>query len=146
MMPLNEQIRQNSAPDQIPAQAPPSIRHQVPAQAPARHEQAVPQSAMTRSAPLPSASFPPMAGPAVSNGMAVAALILGIASVVFCWWGIATFVMVVLAIVFGSIGISRANQGAPQKNLAIAGLCCGIVGFIAYLIIGIFTFGLFLLI
>jgi hypothetical protein len=84
--------------------------------------------------------------PAASNGLAVAALILGLASIVFCWWGIAAFTMIVLAIVFGSIGIRRANAGAPQKNLAVAGLCCGIVGFIAYLVIGIVTFGLFLLI
>ena len=142
MMPLNEQTKHDSAPGQIP----PPISHQVPAQSPARHEQARPEQAVLRPGPLPSATFPAMAEPAISNGMAVAALVLGIASVVFCWWGIATFVMVVLAIVFGSIGISRANQGAPQKNLAIAGLCCGIVGFIAYLIIGIFTLGLFLLI
>jgi hypothetical protein len=146
MMPLNEQTKHNSVPGQIPEQAPPPISHQVPVQAPARHEQARTEQAVRRPTPPPSATFPPMVEPAVSNGMAVAALVLGIASVVFCWWGIATFVMVVLAIVFGSIGISRANQGAPQKNLAIAGLCCGIVGFIAYLIIGIFTFGLFLLI
>jgi hypothetical protein len=78
--------------------------------------------------------------------MAVAALILGIASIPFCWWGIASLAMVVLAIVFGSIGIRLANAGAPQKNFAVVGLCCGIVGLMAYLIIGVVTFGLGLLI
>lgn len=112
---------------------------------------AIRMPAQTTAEPLAASYLPPsmpqVAGvSAASNGMAVAALILGIASIVFCWWGIAALAMVVLAIVFGSIGIQRANAGAPQKNLAVAGLCCGIVGFIAYLVIGIVTFGLFLLI
>jgi hypothetical protein len=127
------------------------------------NEQAVPGNATARilpvrpaggaASPLP-ASFSQATGapavtanaPAATNGMAVAALILGIASIPFCWWGIASLAMVVLAIVFGSIGIRRANAGAPQKNFAVVGLCCGIVGLMAYLIIGVVTFGLGLLI
>ena len=122
---LNDQTKsQNSAtkmPVQIPAEQPPG---------------GYPPPSSSQVATMPRAS----------NGLAVAALVLGIASIVFCWWGIATFAMVVLAIVFGSIGIRRANEGAPQKNLAVAGLCCGIAGFIAYLIVGILSLGLLLLI
>jgi hypothetical protein len=73
-------------------------------------------------------------------------MVLGITSIVFCWWGIFTLAQVVLAIVFGGVGIHKANRGADKKGMAIAGLACGIVGFLAYLIFGIATAGVGLLI
>jgi hypothetical protein len=33
-----------------------------------------------------------------------------------------------LALVFGAIGISKANQGAAGKGMAVAGLVLGIIG------------------
>jgi hypothetical protein len=56
-----------------------------------------------------------------SNGQATAALVLGIVGMLVPLLG-------VLAIIFGAIGMSRANQGAPGKGLAIAGLVLGILG------------------
>jgi len=75
------------------------------------------------------------------NGQAVASLVLGITSIVFCWWGLATLAQVVLAIVLGSIGISRAKTGATGKNLAVAGLICGCVGAAFYVFFGLVTLG-----
>jgi len=75
------------------------------------------------------------------NGQAVAALVLGITSVIFCWWGLVTLAQVVLALVFGGVGISKANRGAPSKGLAIAGLVLGSIGLLLYLLIGLFSFG-----
>ena len=77
-----------------------------------------------------------------SNGVAVAALVLGITSIVFSWWGLVTLLQVVLAIVFGSVGISKANRGAANKGLAVAGLVLGLVGLVIYFFIGLFSLGL----
>lgn len=55
------------------------------------------------------------------NGMGIAALVLGIV-------GFFTCVTAVLAIIFGAIGISKANAGrATNKGMATAGLVLGIV-------------------
>jgi hypothetical protein len=67
---------------------------------------------------------------------------LGITSIVFCWWGLLTLAQVVLAIVFGCIGIGRANAGANGKGQAVAGLICGSVGAVAYLFFGIISVGI----
>jgi hypothetical protein len=56
-----------------------------------------------------------------TNGMATASLVLGIL-------GFFLPVLSVLALIFGGIGISKANQGATGKGLAIAGLVLGIAG------------------
>jgi hypothetical protein len=131
MTQLNEPVASDNAMTQMPPPRP---------QADPAHRQStdhLPTSFMQAEASATVSSGPP-----VTNGLAVAALVLGIASIPFCWWGIATLAMVVLAIVFGSIGIHRANAGAPKKSLAVAGLCCGIVGLFAYLIVGIMSLGI----
>jgi hypothetical protein len=58
--------------------------------------------------------------------MATASLVLGIL-------GLFIPILGVLALIFGSIGISKANQGAPGKGLAVAGLVLGILGTLATL-------------
>ncbi len=87
------------------------------------------------------AYLPQVQGQTGSNGMAVASLILGITSIVFCWWGLFTLAQVVLAIVFGVKGMRRADAGAGGKGLAQAGFICGCVGGGLYLVAGIFTLG-----
>jgi ABC-type phosphate transport system permease subunit len=76
------------------------------------------------------------------NGQAVAALVLGITSIVFCWWGLFTLAQIVLAVVFACVGMSKASRGAGGHGLAVAGLVCGCVGAVAYVIVGLFTLGL----
>lgn len=94
--------------------------------------------------PVPQGSYlPQVQGQTGSNGMAVASLILGITSIVFCWWGLFTLAQVVLAIVFGVKGMHRADAGAGGKGLAQAGFVCGCVGGAFYLVAGIFTLGVF---
>lgn len=61
-----------------------------------------------------------------TNGLATASLVLGIL-------GLFIPILGVLAVIFGSIGISKANQGASGKGLAIAGLVLGILGTLALL-------------
>jgi hypothetical protein len=53
--------------------------------------------------------------------MAVAALVLGIV-------GVFIPILGVLALIFGGVGLSKANSGASGKGMAIAGLVLGIIG------------------
>jgi hypothetical protein len=76
-----------------------------------------------------------------TNGLAIASLVLGVTSIVFCWAGLLALAQIVLAIVFGSVGIGNARRGATRRSLAVAGLICGIVGGIAYFVIGVTSAG-----
>jgi len=76
------------------------------------------------------------AGAAPRNGMGTASLIMGILGVI-----ILPIVFSVLAIIFGSIGIGRANRGeATNKGVATTGLVLGIIGIVLGLIIGVALF------
>jgi hypothetical protein len=83
----------------------------------------------------------PQLSPPGGNGMAVAGLVLGITSIVFCWCGLLSLAQIILAIVFSSTGIRQANRGADRKVMAIAGLATAITGALAYLTIGIASMG-----
>jgi hypothetical protein len=72
-----------------------------------------------------------------SNGMAVAALVVGIIGLVLFWtvWG--GVILGILGVIFGAVGISKANRGAPNKGMAVAGLVLGalaLVGSILFLV------------
>jgi hypothetical protein len=75
------------------------------------------------------------------NSFAIAGMVLGICSIVFCWWGLLTLAMVVMAITFGSIGIHRASGGVGEKGMAVAGVACGAFGGLLYLIVGVISLG-----
>jgi len=78
----------------------------------------------------------PPAGP---NGMAIAALVLGIVSIpggFTVWIGL---IAGVLGIVFGIIGLRRASQpGGRGKGMAVAGLATGVVGLVLSIVVGLF--------
>lgn len=75
------------------------------------------------------------------NGMAVAALVLGISSLALFFLAPFTAVLAILAIVFGAIGLNRSRKrGAPKRGLAIAGLILGCVGLVTSVIL--FVIGL----
>jgi len=59
----------------------------------------------------------------------VASLVLGVLSVVFAALGYLAFVAGASAVVFGIIGIGRANRGMVSgRALAVAGIVLGAVG------------------
>lgn len=65
-----------------------------------------------------------------TNGMAVAALVLGIIGAVFGLIPITFFIALicgVLALIFGIVGWRKANRGAERKGMAIAGLVLSLV-------------------
>ncbi len=68
-----------------------------------------------------------------ANGLATASLVLGILGIVLFWF--LGFIMSILAIVFGGIGLGRAKAGAPGKGSAMAGLILGIVGLVLPLLL-----------
>jgi hypothetical protein len=67
--------------------------------------------------------------PPPSNGMGIAAMVLGIcAAVLFCLWPLA-ILLGVMAVIFGSIGRVKARRGeATNPGHALAGIICGVVG------------------
>lgn len=60
--------------------------------------------------------------PRPGNGLAIASLVCGIIGII-----IFAIVLGPLSIVFGGVGLSRANKGASHKGIAIAGLVLGII-------------------
>ncbi|MFD3932180.1 DUF4190 domain-containing protein [Streptomyces sp. NPDC058614] len=74
-----------------------------------------------------------------SNGMGIAALILGIASAaLFCMWPL-TIVMGILGVVFGVIGRRKAGRGqATNGGQALAGIICGAVGIVLAIALVVF--------
>ena len=75
--------------------------------------------------PPPWTQYPP---PRTGNGRSIAALVLGIASILFFWTSIFDIVPVVLAIVFGSIGINDAKRRGNGRSMAVSGIVCGVIG------------------
>ena len=53
---------------------------------------------------------------------------LGILSIVFCFTSLLDAVLVVLAIIFGTIGLSESKWKHVGRGQAIAGLICAAVG------------------
>ena len=69
---------------------------------------------------------PPPPGAAPQNGMGTAALVMGIVQF-FCF----PLIGAVLAIVFGKIGMDRADRGlATNRGSAKAGFILGIIGLV----------------
>jgi hypothetical protein len=80
-------------------------------------------------APPPSWGYP-QPPPRQSNGLAIASLVCGIVGMLF--FGI---VLGPLAVIFGAVGLSRANRGASGRGQAIAGLILGIVATVLAIVI-----------
>jgi hypothetical protein len=84
----------------------------------------------------------PVAPPPTSttNGLAVASLVCGILAVVLFFSIVFPIILGILAVIFGAIGIGKANNGASGKGLAIAGIVCGVLGVaLAIAFIALFT-------
>lgn len=78
------------------------------------------------------------AQPRKSSGMAIAGLIMGIFTLIFCWVPVVSWILGLLGLIFSIIGIAKKNGGA--KGAAIAGLVLTILG----AIVGIALYGLVL--
>ena len=66
-----------------------------------------------------------------TNGIAIAAGVCGIIAVVLCWIPFVDYVSIVLgvlAIIFGILGLRRADAYGSGRGMAITGIVCGAVG------------------
>jgi hypothetical protein len=65
-----------------------------------------------------------------SNGMAIAGLVCGIVGIF-----IFEVILGILAIVFGGIGVRRANAGAGRRGIAWAGVILGVIDIALFIIV-----------
>jgi hypothetical protein len=77
-----------------------------------------------------------------SNAKAIAALVFGIASIVLCWLSIFDLLPIVVAIVFGILGINEAKRRGDGRGrkMAIAGIVCAGVGLILAIVLTVYFF------
>jgi NADH:ubiquinone oxidoreductase subunit 6 (subunit J) len=76
---------------------------------------------------------PPPHTPPRTNGKSIAAMVLGILSIVIPYVG---FVIGIIAIVLSSLSLKEIKRTGEQgRGMAIAGLVCGIVGTALYAVI-----------
>ena len=76
--------------------------------------------------PAPQVVYVQQTGPP-TNGLATAAMVLGILGLVLFWTFWLGIILGVLAVIFGAIGRSKAKAGAPNKGQATGGLIMGII-------------------
>ncbi|HEU0031944.1 MAG TPA: DUF4190 domain-containing protein [Kofleriaceae bacterium] len=65
------------------------------------------------------------------NGLAIAGMVLGIIGLVLFWVPFLSWVLALLAIVFGAIGMNKAKRVMRGKGMAMTGLILGIITMIA---------------
>ena len=75
------------------------------------------------------------------NGLAVAGMVCGIIGIVFFWVPVLCWILAILAVTFGGIGIARANNGASGKGMGIAGVVLGVITLGLYIIVVIAVIG-----
>lgn len=73
-------------------------------------------------------------GPTKTNGLALTALIVGIAALVLCWVPVLGLLLGIVAVILGILGMKKASDGGG-KGLAIGGLATGALA----LLIGLFV-------
>jgi hypothetical protein len=65
-----------------------------------------------------------------SNGLAIAGLVCGLVGILFF-----NYILGPLAIIFGGVGLSRANRGAGHRGMAMAAVILGIVDLIIFAVV-----------
>lgn len=80
--------------------------------------------------PWPTANALPPAASAGSNGVAVAAMVIGIISLLIAWFpilGLLGGLGGLVAVILGFLGRKRAQAGAPSGGMALSGIITGVV-------------------
>jgi len=67
--------------------------------------------------------------------MAVAGMVLGIIALVLSWFPFLGWILGLLGVIFGGVGIGKANRVGRGKGAAIAGLVCGALAIIIGIVI-----------
>ena len=91
-------------------------------------------------APYGQSPYGPGSPAGQGNGKAVAALVLGIISVVLFWTTFFDAIFIILALIFGFLGLNDArNRGGRGRGQALAGLICAGVGIVAAIAFTLFV-------
>ena len=80
--------------------------------------------------PTMAPASPSSYAPQQSNGLAIAGLVCGLVGLLFF-----SVILGPLAIIFGGVGLSRANRGAPHKGMSIAAIVLGIIDLVLFVIL-----------
>jgi hypothetical protein len=93
--------------------------------------------------PQPYSGFtPPSIGP--TNGLGIAALIIAIIGLVFCWTVFGGIVLGVVALIIGFVARGRVKRGeATNGGVAIAGIVLGILAIVLGLVFIPIWYGVF---
>ncbi|MEV6330894.1 DUF4190 domain-containing protein [Streptomyces sp. NPDC051909] len=83
---------------------------------------------------------PPGWGQAPSNGLGTAGMVVGIIAVaIFCFYGLPSLLLGVLALIFGIIGKKRVSRGeATNSGQATAGIVLGAIGIVLGIVMAVF--------
>lgn len=65
-----------------------------------------------------------------SNGLAIAGLVCGLVGLLFF-----SVVLGPLAVIFGGVGLSKANKGAGHRGMSIAAIVLGIVDIALFVVL-----------
>lgn len=99
-----------------------------------------PAQPQTSAQPQAYAGAPPPIASAGSNGMAIAALIMGVLTIIFFFLFFPLAIILgILGIIFGFIGRGRArdNPAAGGGGMALAGIITSIIGLLLSLIVSV---------
>jgi hypothetical protein len=93
--------------------------------------------------PQPYAGYaPPSIGP--KNGLGIAALVVAIIGLVFCWTVVGGVILGFIAIILGFVARGRVKRGqATNSGVAIAGIVLGFLAIIASLVFIPIWYGVF---
>ncbi|WP_448625862.1 hypothetical protein [Geodermatophilus sp. URMC 64] len=80
----------------------------------------------------PAGYYAPQAG---TNGLGVAGFVTGLVGLVLFWLPWVGFVLGLLGVVLGGVGIAQGRKKGMSTGLAIAGLVCGLIAVIAWLVV-----------
>ncbi len=78
-----------------------------------------------------------------SNGLAIAALILGILALLSCWTVVGGIVFGLVAIVLGLFGVRRSRTTNSGSGMAIGGVILGVLGLLAAVALIVFGVSMF---
>lgn len=93
--------------------------------------------------PPPPAHYSQYPQPRTGHGKAIAAMALGVASIVLCWTSFFDLIPIVLAVVFGVLALNEANRRPSKegRGLAIGGLVCALIGAILATVLTVVIIG-----
>ena len=87
--------------------------------------------------PPPGGGYPP-AGPPQQNGLAIAGMVLGIASLALFWLSYIATVIGVVGLILSILGFNKAKQmGGIGSGMAMAGIITSALGIVASIVITI---------